>query len=214
MPDNHDVEIALAEYEACSDTRNHYDNIRWTIGSIFIAVSLGLFGLSFTDSLSNQLAAVVFTFLFSLSLILVWYLYFQHVNPYVVTAILRAHKIEKFLSKKYPDGPRLNKEIWETEKIVKHIKGVTITLWLFASTVILWMSRIGWAVYLYFGSLTSDCYNWFFYLGIMSVIILFVFWIVHRLLNPIDIGKEIEEIWNKKQSNEHPEKTAITAKNS
>ncbi len=119
--DNNEVKFALAEYEACNDTRNHYDNIRWTIGSIFMAVSLGLFGLSFSNlfglpfsnSSSDQsvvLVAVVLTFLFSLTLMLIWYQYSQHVNPYVLTAIIRAHEIESSFSEK---GLRLNKKIWK-----------------------------------------------------------------------------------------------------
>jgi hypothetical protein len=195
MSDNHEVEIALAEYQACSDTRNHYDNIRWTIGSVFVAFSLALFGLSFSDSLGDQLvAATVFMFLFSLSLIVVWYLYFQHVNPYVLFAVVRAHEIEKYLSK-YPNGPKLNKKIWEEEKKITHIRGVTITLWLFVSTVLLWMLRIMGAVYIYFKNFTSDCLVWFMIIGIIFGLIIFLFFLAHKMLNSIKINEKIEEVW-------------------
>jgi len=64
------------------------------------------------------------------------------------------------------------------------------------------MLRIGWTVYLCFGSLTLDSRYWFSLLFIVCVIILLVFWILHKELNPIDIYKEIEEIWKKNQKQE------------
>lgn len=32
----HQIDIWLAEYQACHQTRNHYDAVCWTIGSIFL----------------------------------------------------------------------------------------------------------------------------------------------------------------------------------
>jgi hypothetical protein len=39
----------ITEYIQGNEVVRHFDKIEWTIGSIFIPVSLGLLGLSFTD---------------------------------------------------------------------------------------------------------------------------------------------------------------------
>jgi hypothetical protein len=58
------IDVLLEEYQACQNTRNHYDNIRWTIGSIFIAISLAIFGISFTNEVINEQNIVILSTLF------------------------------------------------------------------------------------------------------------------------------------------------------
>jgi hypothetical protein len=50
-----EVDVLIGEYQACHRNRNHYDSVGWTIGSIFIAVSLALIGFSFTLEFSRDL---------------------------------------------------------------------------------------------------------------------------------------------------------------
>ena len=96
MIDDHakiQVNILLNEYQACHRNRNHYDSVRWTIGSIFIGASLALFGLSLT----MHIVVVLLAFVFSIGLVIIWYLYSSHVNPYIMRAMVRMHEIEKKL---------------------------------------------------------------------------------------------------------------------
>jgi uncharacterized membrane protein YdcZ (DUF606 family) len=93
------IDALLAEYEACYKTRDHYDSINWTIGSIFIASVLLLLGQSFqikiqtfTDRVSVLLIALV-----SFLLVVIWFVYIQHVQPTINRSIERAREIENWL---------------------------------------------------------------------------------------------------------------------
>jgi hypothetical protein len=64
-----EVDILLAEYQAAHMNRDHYDSVRWTMGSIFIVGSLTLFGISFAEPVVGMplqvgLLAVVSVILF------------------------------------------------------------------------------------------------------------------------------------------------------
>ena len=64
------IDVLLAEYQACHRNRDHYDSVRWTIGSIFIATSLTLFGISFLKEVRGNLMEVIFIAVFSVLLML------------------------------------------------------------------------------------------------------------------------------------------------
>jgi glucose uptake protein GlcU len=53
-----EVDVSIGEYQACHRNRNHYDSVEWTIGSIFIAVSLALIGFSFTLEFSREICII------------------------------------------------------------------------------------------------------------------------------------------------------------
>jgi len=132
------VDILLEEYQACHTNRNHYDNIRWTIGSIFIAISLAIFGISFTAEVINKLDLIILLAFFSLAFIFVWYLFVLHVNAYVWVSVLRLHEIEQEFREMGFDV-RLHKSIYAVKQI---LKGLHITLGLFLVFVVAWSWRI------------------------------------------------------------------------
>ena len=53
------IDVLLAEYQASHRNRNHYDSVRWTIGSILMAASLTLFGISFMEPVRNNFWDVI-----------------------------------------------------------------------------------------------------------------------------------------------------------
>lgn len=137
------VEALLAEYQACHMNRDHYDSVRWTIGSIFIAASLTLFGISFLEPIVHNRPAVVVMAAFSLFLFAVWYAYNQHVNPYVKTSLRRLREIESELKNMglVSQGvsiPRLHTLI---RKAAPEGRGIWIVRALAAMLILAWVLR-------------------------------------------------------------------------
>jgi hypothetical protein len=132
------IDVLLNEYQACHSIQNHYDNIRWTIGSIFIATSLALFGISFWEVVRIDFWEVTLIAGFSIALILIWYAYNQHVNPYVMGSIKRCHEIELKLFQ-MGFNVTLHKSIVEGRQI---LKGINITYFLFLTVFSAWIIRI------------------------------------------------------------------------
>lgn len=116
----------LSEYQACHRNRNHYDSVRWTIGSIFIATSLALFGVSFWKEIIDEPQKVLLVAIFSGALIATWYLYNRHVNPYVMASVVRFHEIEKEL-RRMGYSINLHRSIATTRKM----RGIWVTYLLF-----------------------------------------------------------------------------------
>lgn len=97
MAQDQRIDALLREYDACLTTRNHYDNVRWTIATIFVAFSLAAFGLSFNVKITtptNTAIAVVLLAVFSLLIFGISIAYFEHVQPYVRESLDRALQIE------------------------------------------------------------------------------------------------------------------------
>ena len=184
--DRNKINVLLEEYQACHRNRNHYDSLRWTIGSIFIATSLALFGLSFGRRFEEIFVIAIFSYF----LILIWYLYSQHVNPYVMSSIKRFHEIELELWKMGFDT-KLHKSIAE----IRQERGVNITLFLFSAVFALWILRIflSWleniAVIGYYGIASLIAY---------SVLLIPVFRF-HRMSNVRNWRAEIDEIIKKRE---------------
>ena len=132
------VDVLLQEYQACHRNRNHYDSIRWSIGSIFIAISSAVFGISLTAEVIDTLNLVITMAFFSLALILAWYFFVQHVNPYVWLSVVRFHEIEQEL-RNLGYNIRLHKSIYGNKQFVKgkHITFLILLIFTFA-----WFFRI------------------------------------------------------------------------
>jgi len=77
--------------------RDHYDSVRWTIGSIFIVGSLTLFGISFVEPVVRMPLQVALLAGVSVILFGVFAAYHLHVEPYVKMSIRRLQMIEKEL---------------------------------------------------------------------------------------------------------------------
>jgi hypothetical protein len=93
------IEVLLAEYQASYMNRDHYDSVRWLIGSIFIAASFTLLGASFLDPVARDIRAVGFLGIISIVLMLLWVLYDHRVSPWIRIALRRCAEIEDELRK-------------------------------------------------------------------------------------------------------------------
>ncbi|MEM3448093.1 MAG: hypothetical protein QXP38_04320 [Nitrososphaerota archaeon] len=94
---NDKISVLLAEYQAAHMNRDHYDSMRWTIGSIFIASSLTLLGISFLEPVAHYHLQVLAITSFSCALFFVWLAYSQHVEPWVKASLKRLYEIEEEL---------------------------------------------------------------------------------------------------------------------
>ncbi len=133
------IDVLLNEYQAGHRNRNHYDSVRWTVGSILIATSFALLGLSFQEKIYEEFWAVNFMAFFSIWLFLLWYIYNQYVNPYIMGSILRMHEIEQELR----DGNfdiRLHKSIFK-ETSQRRLKATYITSFEFGLVFVAWILR-------------------------------------------------------------------------
>ena len=133
------VDVLLAEYRACHMNRNHYDNIRWTIGSIFIVASLTLFGISFFEEVRHSIFEVELLAIFSIILMIGWMVYVFYVHPFVSLSLDRALEIERELQELGFDAPRLHTSIRAKKQT---IRGRYITTSLFILLLVVWLLRI------------------------------------------------------------------------
>jgi hypothetical protein len=100
------IRALLVEYDACYKTRDHYETVQWTIGSIFIAGSLILLGASFQiriETITDRLG-VLYISVVALVLFMIWFAYFEHVQPMINDSIKRAKEIEDWLNYSYGAG--------------------------------------------------------------------------------------------------------------
>jgi hypothetical protein len=156
------IDILLNEYQSCHRNRNHYDSVRWTIGSIFIVASLTLFGLS----LDKPIVIVILAYYFSWSLIMIWYFYSQHVNPYIMRSMIRMHEIEKKL-RDWDFEINLHKSILAPEpKEGFTVKGTYHSLSILILVTIMWFFNISISIY--------RNLNWAFPYGIAISTIIFL----------------------------------------
>lgn len=182
------ISILLGEYQACHRTRNHYDSVRWTIGTIFIGTSLGLFGLS----ASSNIDIVLLSGAFSIGLMFIWYLYAQHVNPYVMESLVRFHEIEIELEKMNFKIEQ-HRSIYNTNKIVQKPKGTTITYSLFFLVLTIWTIRIGQSLFGEFGH-TLDFGISSFILFVVFLSAIYWFNVYHTENNPKIFVNKMEKI--------------------
>lgn len=95
------IDALLSEYEACHRNRNHYDSLRWTVGSILLVASLTLLGASFTKEVAaSSPVEMWFIALFSLAVLIGWYIYFTAIGLNIYTTFVRFLQIELELLKK------------------------------------------------------------------------------------------------------------------
>lgn len=65
--------IALTEYAQGNELVKHYDTLDWIVGSIFIPISLGLLGLSYTDQAIKQIpSSLIVLAIASISIYFIW----------------------------------------------------------------------------------------------------------------------------------------------
>lgn len=141
MLTNHEkkrVDVLLTEYRACHLNRNHFANIKWIIGSIFIAASFALFGASFLEEVKKEVVEVWLMVVLSSVLMLIWLAYVEYVRPYVDLSIKRLWDIEKELQKNF-GAPMLHTIIKEKTKA---FRGRLITYSFVSMVLVAWFFRI------------------------------------------------------------------------
>lgn len=181
------IDILLNEYQTCHRNRNHYDSVRWTIGSIFIVASLTLFGLS----LEKNVETVILAYCFSWSLILIWYFYSQHVNPYIMRSMIRMHAIEKKL-RDWKFEIELHKSILDPEpKEGFTVKGTYHSLAILILVTIMWFLNI--SVSIYRSSIWKFSYSIALSAVIFLIIPLAVIFVLYRKFNAVDYVKEMKK---------------------
>jgi len=151
------VQALLSEYHACHLNRNHFDTLRWTIGSIFIAASLALLSISFLQDVKDSpQGEVEWLALFSLLLMVVWFVYHRYTNRFVVLSLQRMWNIEESLR---------NLDVGLDTELHTFIKKKTrkglgrLTTWLFFMTIFgAWLARI-YLLHRYHGMLLLDFFG-------------------------------------------------------
>ena len=91
------IKVWLAEYEACHSNRNHFESIYWVIASVFLVASFTLLGLTFQESIINNVSVVLFLTLLSVFLFIVLCLYNFMIQRYVDISYQRILTIEEQL---------------------------------------------------------------------------------------------------------------------
>jgi len=91
------VDVLLHEYRACHMNRDHYESVKWMIGSIFIAAIFTLLGLSFVEKIRYSPIEVAFLVTLSFLLMIIWLFVNEHVRWYVKASLERSYEIEETL---------------------------------------------------------------------------------------------------------------------
>lgn len=91
------TEILLTEYQCAHANRDHYDSVRWTIGSIFIIASLTALAATFIEPMLRMFWQSLVLLVLSAGFYAVFLAYDRHVVPYVKMSINRMQRIEREL---------------------------------------------------------------------------------------------------------------------
>ena len=166
------VEVLLAEYHACHLNRNHYNSVKWTIGSILIAASFTLLGISFVQEVRHEEVALLACF--SLASILIWNCYNEHVRWFIKRSIERMWSIEREL-KRLGFSINLHTSIKTKKQISARWTSILLTITMFAA----WIFRIL-IVYDWFVKALSEhsialCFG-LSTLGVLSYFILYIYY--------------------------------------
>ena len=132
------IQKAIAEYEQANELVRQYIIIGWTIGAIFLPVSIGLIAFSFTidDITRNELI------IFALSSILTysfWLLFSLRFRWYIKIIFERIRELEEILSM---DLHSRIHQLDEEKCGKKSIKSWSIAYAGLGSLIIIWIFRI------------------------------------------------------------------------
>jgi hypothetical protein len=140
------VDVLLKEYEMAQDNRNHYENGRWLIATVFIVTSLTLFGASFLKDVTKDITGlpVILMATSSVTLLLIWKAHWDRVQPFVDESFQRLRGIEGELRNLgFTDIPRLHTNIAEeTRRTCRTGKGQWIIWWMLITILSAWFMRL------------------------------------------------------------------------
>lgn len=149
MSEDKEIDILLAEYQACHLNRNLYDTVRWVIGSILIGTSLTLIGISFIQQIISDVYIIILLASSSIILLVIWMLYVIHTERWIKRTFEQMRWIEKRVRELYPKihgntmslHTSINDEAKKKEEEC-YIRGVYLRNWLFLILFFAWVIRI------------------------------------------------------------------------
>lgn len=171
------VEVLLAEYHACHMNRNHYASVKWTIGSILIAASFTLLGISFVQEVVYNFEAVTLLASFSLASIVIWNCYNEHVRWFIKRSLDRMEEIEKEL-RNLGFGIKLHSSIRAKKQISARWISILLTITMFAA----WIFRILLLYNWFVKALSKHSVTLFFGLTIWIVLSYFILYVYYRII--------------------------------
>ena len=131
------IEILLNEYRACHMNRDNYTRIRWSVGSIFLAASIALIGISISQGEKIRDIEIISLMIISVFLFLVWHIYNNRIlSIYTMMSIRRMHQIERQLR-----IMRLHRDIYAFQKKNTKWKGQYIVLLFWGTLYFSWIFR-------------------------------------------------------------------------
>jgi hypothetical protein len=122
--------------------RDHYDSVRWLIGSIFIASSFTLLGASFLDTIAYSLPSLCLVAFVSVLVLLIWVGYDRRVSPWIITSIKRCWAIELELENLGYNSITLHRLIRDYDKENKRKSARYLVILLTAVVVVAWVVRL------------------------------------------------------------------------
>ena len=95
-----DIKVLLVEYQEINNFYRHHDTMAWTMGSILIPLSLGIFALSVQNLKTIPIEAMILTAIISVGLLIIWGAMFQRMSFYTQIRKPRLYEIESLLGMK------------------------------------------------------------------------------------------------------------------
>ena len=133
-------EIALEEYRQGNELVRHYDTIDWVVGSIFIPISMSLFGLSYTDiALRHAPTSIIALFVGSIAIFLLWLMLDQRFGYYCQIAYKRLRALERDYGMDLHE--KINRE--DHQQSCRSVKRASFWIWVFFVLLLsAWILRI------------------------------------------------------------------------
>ena len=175
MSDKTNVEVLLTEYRACHMNRDHYESVKWMIGSIFIAASFTLLGISFVREVRNVEVALLASF--SLVSIFIWTCYSEHVRWFIKRSLDRIEEIEKELQ-----SLGYSIKLHSSIRAKKQIRARWITVFLIITMFAAWICRMLLFYDWFVAALSEHSVTLFFGLSILGVLFYFILYVYYKLV--------------------------------
>ena len=139
-------EIAFEEYRQGNELVRHYDTIDWVVGSIFIPISISLFGLSFTDvALKHVPTSIIALFVGSTAIFLLWLALDQRFGYFCKIAYKRLQALER----EYGMDLHLMIDREDHQQSCRKAKRASFWIWVFFGLLLIaWALRILSMVYI------------------------------------------------------------------
>jgi hypothetical protein len=140
------IKILLVEYQEINNFYKHNDTMAWTMGSILIPLSLGIFAFSVQNFKTIPIEAIILTALISVGLLIIWGSMFERMSFYTQIRKPRLHEIESLLGMKnhlsfeiYSDMDKRRLSLIGSSIGIRRLIKYTIILFLLTWTLLIWV---------------------------------------------------------------------------